>query len=97
MQKRKPYTLEEKRQYVASWRASGLTRQQYCELHGIKFSTFREWPQDTKAERRLNDPGLIPVHIATGQPVAPAPPVVNDPVMLYLLGGITVGHSDFSP
>ncbi|EEO7697845.1 hypothetical protein QXB10_001713 [Salmonella enterica] len=55
MQKRKLYTLEEKRQHVASWRASGLTRQQYCELHDIKFSTFREWPQDTKAERRGND------------------------------------------
>ncbi|HHX1453171.1 TPA: hypothetical protein ACU6JA_005238 [Salmonella enterica] len=29
-----------------------MTRQQYCELHDIKLSTFREWPQDTKAERR---------------------------------------------
>jgi hypothetical protein len=44
MQERKHYTLEEKRQYVAAWRASGLTRQQYNELHDIKFSTFREWP-----------------------------------------------------
>ncbi|EEU7751397.1 IS66 family insertion sequence element accessory protein TnpB [Salmonella enterica] len=88
MQKRKLYTLEEKRQHVVSWRASGLTRQQYCELHDIKFSTFREWPQDTKAERRGNDSGLIPVHIATAQPVVPAPPVVNDPVMLFLPGGI---------
>lgn len=88
MQERKLYTLEEKRQHVASWRASGLTRQQYCELHDIKFSTFREWPQDTKAERRVNDSGLIPVHIATAQPVAPAPSAVNDPVMLFLPGGI---------
>ncbi|EBZ3099678.1 IS66 family insertion sequence hypothetical protein, partial [Salmonella enterica subsp. enterica serovar Sandiego] len=32
--------------------------------------------------------GLIPVHIATAQPVVPAPPVVNDPVMLFLPGGI---------
>ncbi|WP_418657837.1 IS66 family insertion sequence element accessory protein TnpA [Citrobacter werkmanii] len=59
MQERKLYTLEEKRQHVASWRASGLTRQQYCGLHGIKFSTSREWPQDTKAARRGNDSGLI--------------------------------------
>ncbi|GLH25498.1 hypothetical protein ENT52713_28940 [Enterobacter sp. 200527-13] len=65
MQERKLYTLEEKRHHVASWRASGLTRQQYCELHDIKFSTFREWPQDTKAERRVNESGLIPVRIAT--------------------------------
>ncbi|EKI3324903.1 hypothetical protein PEH87_002776 [Salmonella enterica] len=32
MQQRKLYTLEERRQHVAKWRASGLTRQQYCEL-----------------------------------------------------------------
>ena len=88
MQERKIYTLEEKRQHVASWRTSGLTRQQYCELHSIKCSTFREWPQDTKAERRADDSGLIPVHIATAQPVVPAPPVANDPVMLFLPGGI---------
>lgn len=88
MQQRKLCTHEEKRQHVASWRTSGLTRQQCCELHSIKFSTFQEWPQDTKAERRGHDSGLIPVHIATAQPVVQPPPVVNDPVMLFLPGGI---------
>ncbi|WP_442320129.1 IS66 family insertion sequence element accessory protein TnpA [Buttiauxella ferragutiae] len=37
--------IEQKKQHVASWRASGLTRQQYCELHDIPFTSFREWPQ----------------------------------------------------
>lgn len=32
MQQQKLCTLEERRQHVASWRASGLTRQQYCEF-----------------------------------------------------------------
>ncbi|MEZ2578506.1 IS66 family insertion sequence element accessory protein TnpA [Buttiauxella ferragutiae] len=88
MQSQKRYTFDEKIQHVASWRASGLTRQQYCALHTIKFSTFREWPQDTKTERRANDSGLLPVHISTTSPAEPLSPVVNDPVMLFLPGGI---------
>lgn len=38
--------IEQKKQHVAGWRASGLTRQQYCELNDIPFTSFREWPQD---------------------------------------------------
>ncbi|EAA2540946.1 hypothetical protein D8R48_22740 [Salmonella enterica subsp. enterica serovar Newport] len=46
------------KQRVASWRASGLTRQQYCELNAIPFTSFREWPQNVaKAERRAG--GLL--------------------------------------
>lgn len=44
--------IEQKKQHVASWRASGLTRQQYCELHDIPFTSFREWP---RMSQRLND------------------------------------------
>lgn len=40
------WTIEQKRQHVAAWRASGLTRQQYCELNDIPFTSLREWPQD---------------------------------------------------
>ncbi|HHI2554929.1 IS66 family insertion sequence element accessory protein TnpA [Klebsiella aerogenes] len=88
MQQRKQYTLEERRQHVTNWRASGLTRQQYCELHDIKFSTFREWPQDTKSVVSKDGSGLIPVHIATEPVTTPDAPAVNEPVMLFLPGGI---------
>lgn len=88
MQERKQYTLEEKRQHVAAWRSSGLTRQQYSELHDIKFSTFREWPQDIKTRVSNDSAGLIPVHIATDSAVTPVAPAVNEPVMLFLPGGI---------
>ncbi|WP_072185448.1 hypothetical protein [Citrobacter sp. CtB7.12] len=79
-QERKHYTFEEKRQHVAAWRASGLPRQQYSELHDIKFSTFREWPQDIKIRVSKHASRLIPVHIAAH--------AVNEPVMLFLPGGI---------
>lgn len=49
MQERKLYTLEEKRQHVASWRASGLTRQQCCELHSIKS------PRETRCPEASDD------------------------------------------
>jgi hypothetical protein len=92
---KKRWSIEEKRQHVENWRASGLTRQQYCELHAISFNSMREWPQDVaKAERRANESGLLPVHISTESPAEKPPQVVNDPVMLFLPGGIRMScHS----
>lgn len=63
--------IEQKKQHVTSWRASGLTRQQYCELNDIPFTSFREWPQDVaKAERRASEPTVLPVHITEAPPPA---------------------------
>lgn len=82
--------IEQKKQHVTSWRASGLTRQQYCELNDIPFTSFREWPQDVaKAERRTSEPAVLPVHIAEPAPPAESfSPAVNEPVTLFLPGGI---------
>lgn len=89
MQQKNRWTIEDKKLHVDNWRASGLTRRQYAELHDIPFSSLREWPQDVaKAERRTNDSGLIPVHISTASPAAPRTQEVSDPVMLFLPGGI---------
>ncbi|MGN7792779.1 IS66 family insertion sequence element accessory protein TnpA [Enterobacter sp. 22452] len=87
---RQRWFIEQKKQHVASWRASGLTRQQYCELNDIPFTSFREWPQDVaKAERRASEPAVLPVHITeTPPPAAPFSPAVNEPVTLFLPGGI---------
>jgi hypothetical protein len=63
--------IEQKKQHVAGWRASGLTRLQYCELNDIPFTSFREWPQDVaKAERRAKEPAVLPVHITEASPPA---------------------------
>ncbi|EOV0239390.1 IS66 family insertion sequence element accessory protein TnpB [Salmonella enterica] len=84
------WSIEQKKQHVAAWRASGLTRQQYCELNDIPFTSLREWPQDVaKAERRTSKPAVLPVHVAS--PVSPTgalPPVTNEPITLFLPGGI---------
>lgn len=40
------WTLDQKKHHVAAWRASGLTREQYCELYDIPFKSLRQWPQD---------------------------------------------------
>lgn len=79
------WTIEQKRQHVAAWRASGLTRQQYCELNDIPFTSLREWPQDVaKAERRANEPTVLPVHIAPPLHADVPQPVTNEPVTLFL-------------
>lgn len=79
--------IEQKIQHVTNWRASGLTRLQYCELNDIPFTAFREWPQDVaRAERRANEPAVLPVHIA--EPTYPAELVTTEPVTLFLPGGI---------
>ncbi|EHN6577803.1 IS66 family insertion sequence element accessory protein TnpB [Salmonella enterica] len=67
-----------------AWQTSGLTRQQYCELYDIPFKSLQRWPQDiAKAERMANEPTALPVHIAL-------PPVMNEPVTLFLIGGIRI-------
>ncbi|EMU8144900.1 IS66 family insertion sequence element accessory protein TnpB [Salmonella enterica] len=87
---RQRWFIEQKKQHVASWRASGLTRQQYCVLNDIPFTSFREWPQDVaKAERRAREPAVLPVHITeTPPPAVSFSPPVNEPVTLFLPGGI---------
>lgn len=68
MQKQR-WFIDQKKQHVASWRASGLTRRQYCELNDIPFTSFREWPQDVaKAQRRASKPTVLPVHIVGSAP-----------------------------
>lgn len=78
------WSIEQKRQHVAAWRASGLTRQQYCELepvNDIPFKSLREWPKDVaKAERRANEPTILPVQIAPALQADTPPPATNGPV-----------------
>ncbi|ECF1925503.1 IS66 family insertion sequence element accessory protein TnpB [Salmonella enterica subsp. enterica serovar Newport] len=83
------WSIEQKRQHVAAWRASGLTRQQYCELNDIPFKSLREWPKDVaKAEHRANEPTILPVQIAPTLQADAPPPVANEPVTLFIPGGI---------
>lgn len=40
------WSIEQKKQHVAAWCASGLTRLQYVEPHDIPFTSLRECPKD---------------------------------------------------
>lgn len=47
------WTLDQKKHHITAWRASGLTREQYCDLYDIPFKSLRQWPQDVVlAEQR---------------------------------------------
>ncbi|MFG1135849.1 IS66 family insertion sequence element accessory protein TnpA [Salmonella enterica] len=81
------HTTTQKIQHVHDWRASGLTRLQYCRLHGLSSHAFHEWlhlPDDGVPV--TENPVLLPVCI---QPSSAIPPTDN-PVTLHLPGGCRI-------
>lgn len=82
------YTPEFKKHHVEAWRASGMTRHQYCEIEGLIEGTFKKWPSQINPKLPTNDeiPTLLPVTIA--RPAA-APPITG-PVTVHLPGGVKV-------
>lgn len=60
------WTLDQKKHHVAVWWASGLTREQYCELYDIPFTTLRQWPQDVaKVEQCAKAPEVSGICCST--------------------------------
>ena len=82
------YTPEFKKHHVEAWRASGLTRRQYCQSQAINAATFKHWPAQIQAKQGSADkwPALLPIHIA--QPAAAE--ALATPVMVYLPNGYRV-------
>lgn len=81
------HTTTQKIQHVHEWRASGLTRLQYCHLHGLSSHTFHEWlrlPDDGVPVAEY--PVLLPVCI---QP-SPDPAPVGSVITLHLPGGYRI-------
>lgn len=77
------HTTTQKIQHVHDWRASGLTRLQYCRLHGLSSHAFHEWlrlPDDGASVAEY--PVLLPVCIQ------PSPePADSGVITLHLPGG----------
>jgi hypothetical protein len=87
------WTLDQKKHHVAAWRASGLTREQYCDLYDIPFKSLRQWPQDVaQAEQRANAPEIIPVRVSDAPASLNSDNIqqhaTSEPVTLFLPGGI---------
>ena len=40
-------------QIVRHWRASGLTRKEYCELHNVEFSKLKYWVQRVGKQKKM--------------------------------------------
>ncbi|PHI30069.1 IS66 family insertion sequence element accessory protein TnpA [Budvicia aquatica] len=82
-------TIEQRKQHINDWRTSRLTRQQYCQQHGISVNTFKGW--NKQVNRGEKDPigatALLPVQIRQNATPSVAP---TDPVMVYLPGGCRV-------
>lgn len=55
----KRFTQAEKAQHWSEWKSSGLTQESYCERHGLKPGSFKNWSQ-TKSIYPM-----VPVQIQT--------------------------------
>ncbi|ABX20824.1 IS66 family insertion sequence element accessory protein TnpB [Salmonella enterica] len=81
------HTTTQKAQHVRDWRASGLTRLQYCRLHGLSSHAFHKWlrlPDDGVSV--TDNPVLLPVCILPSP--EPAPP--DSLITLHLPGGYRI-------
>ncbi|EBY0373026.1 IS66 family insertion sequence hypothetical protein [Salmonella enterica subsp. enterica serovar Toulon] len=78
------HTTSQKIQHIHDWRTSGLTRLQYCRLHGLSSHAFHEWlrlPDDGVSV--AENPVLLPVCIQPSPESAPTGGIIT----LYLPGG----------
>jgi hypothetical protein len=67
------------RRHVASWRASGLTADEFAAAHGVKAATLRWWASQLKREERSDDaPSVRMARVIR----APAPPVARGAVIV---------------
>ncbi|EDV9709074.1 IS66 family insertion sequence element accessory protein TnpB [Salmonella enterica] len=81
------YTTTQKIQHVHNWRASGLTRLQYCRFHGLSSHAFHEWLSlPDEGTPAAEAPALLPVCIQP--PPDPAP--VGGAISLHLPGGCRI-------
>jgi len=70
------------RQRVASWRASGLTADEYAAQHGLVAATLRWWASRLKREERTQEAPLVRMAQVMR---APAPPVGRGSVVVDVL------------
>jgi hypothetical protein len=69
--------------HIEAWRASGMSRAEYCQIHGLSRKTFGWWTWRLDQERRASSareaPRFVPVEL-TGQAspnLDPADPAVR--------------------
>lgn len=68
------HTTIQKIQLVCSWRDYGITRLQYCRLHGLSSHAFHEWLRPPEERVSVTEyPVLLPVCVQ--QPPEPAPAI----------------------
>ena len=59
MQKRR--SVAERRRLVAEYRASGMTRKQFCEMHQLSLTTLESWKRAERAPAA--SPQLVAVQV----------------------------------
>jgi transposase-like protein len=63
MQRRR--SVAERRKLLAEYRTSGMSRKAFCEHHQLALTILESWK---RAERKLDEPQLIAVHVESNSP-----------------------------
>jgi hypothetical protein len=62
--KQNPEKMNHWQQQIEAFRASGLSRKEYCEQNQIKISTLDYWRQKFSSPEEKKESGWIPIKIA---------------------------------
>jgi len=82
-------------EHIAAWRASGMSRAEYCQSHGLSRKTFGWWTWRLDQERRelsaREVPRFVPVELSEAALAGPEATEPADPrIEIALPGGVAV-------
>jgi hypothetical protein len=81
--------------HIEAWRASGMSRAEYCQIHGLSRKTFGWWTWRLDQERRASSareaPRFVPVELTeqASPNLDPADPA-DERIEIALPGGVAV-------
>ena len=81
--------------HIEAWRASGMSRAQYCQAHGLSRKTLDWWTWRLDQERRESSareaPRFVPVELAEVASPSPGPAdPADDRIEIAVPGGVAV-------
>jgi hypothetical protein len=82
-------------EHIETWRASGMSRAEYCQVHGLSRKTFGWWTWRLDRERREPSapeaPRFLPVELSEAALAGPeAADPIDQRIEIALPGGVAV-------
>ena len=78
--------------HIEAWRASGMSRAEYCQTHGLSRKTFGWWTwrldQERPASSAREAPRFVPVELT--EPAPSSPGLADERIEIASPGGVAV-------